>query len=55
MAKARERHARRAALIDDRGHAGMHADHIGVEPETARHILVDVRMGVDQAWQHKLA
>ena len=55
MAKAGERHARRAALVDDRGHAGMHPDHVGVEPKTARHILVDMRMGVDQARQHKLA
>ena len=55
MTEARQRHAGRAALIDHRGHAGMHADHVGVEAEAARHILVDLPMGVDHAGNDELA
>jgi hypothetical protein len=48
-----ERHARRSALIDNRRYPRLHADEIGIEPEAAGHVLVAVRMGVDQARQNQ--
>ena len=53
--KRRQRHARRAALVDQRRHAGMHAAHVGLETEAAGDVLEDVRVRVDQAGQHELA
>ena len=52
MPEARQRHAGRAALVDQRGHAGVHADQIGIHAETAADIAVDMGVGVDHAGQH---
>jgi hypothetical protein len=43
------------SLIDDRGDAGMHPDHVGLEPEAARDVLVDVGMRIDHSGKHQLA
>ncbi|MGC3988004.1 MAG: hypothetical protein QM777_26605 [Pseudorhodoferax sp.] len=43
------------ALVDQRGHARAHAAQVGVHAEAARHALVDMAVGVDQARQHQLA
>jgi hypothetical protein len=40
-------------LIDQSGHAGMHAAQIRVQAEAARHVLVDMGMRVDQTRQHQ--
>ena len=53
--EARQRHARRAALVDHRGDAGAHADHVRVQAEAAGDVLINVSMGVDQAGQDQLA
>ncbi len=37
-----------AALVDDRGDSAADADEIGVEPEIARDVLVDMGVGIDQ-------
>jgi hypothetical protein len=55
FAEARQRHAGGPPLIDDGGHARTHADHVGIESETARHILIDMAVGVDQAGQYQFA
>ena len=55
MAEARQRHARRAALVDQRGDAGAHADHVGVQAKAPGDILINVSVRVDQAGQHQLA
>ncbi|MEY9368532.1 hypothetical protein ABIE83_003150 [Bradyrhizobium diazoefficiens] len=47
MTKAGQRHAGRAALIDQRRHARLHADHVGVHAEAAGDILIDMGVGVD--------
>ncbi len=49
VAEARQRHAGRAALIDHRGDAGLHADQIGVHAEAAADVAIDVGVGVDHA------
>ncbi len=53
--KARQGHAGRTALIHQGCHARPHADHVGVHTETSRDILIDMRVGIDQAGQHDLA
>ncbi len=55
MPETRQRHAGRAALIDQRRHAGLHADHVRVHAEAAGNILIDMGVGVDQSGQHDLA
>ena len=55
FAKARKGQYRRAALVDDRGHARVDADGIGIEPKPAADVAINVRVGVDQAGQHQLA
>ena len=55
MPETRQGHAGRAALIDQRRHARLHADDVGVHAEAPRDILIDMRMGVDQSGQHDLA
>ena len=49
MAEAADGHAARPALIDHRGDAGAHADHIGIQPELSGDMLVDVAMRVDHS------
>jgi hypothetical protein len=44
-----------AALVDYRGHARAHADHVGRQPETAGDVLIDVAVRVDHPRQHQLA
>ena len=48
VAEARQGHAARAALVDQRRHAGVHAAQVGVQAEAAGDVLVDVGVGVDQ-------
>ena len=55
VAEPRQRHAGGAALIDNGGDAGAHADHVRVEAEAAGDVAVDVGVGVDHAGQHELA
>ncbi len=54
-AKAGQGHAARTALIDDGGHAGFHANHVGSQAKAAGHVLIDVRVGVDHAGDDQLA
>ena len=51
MPEARQRHAGRAALVDQRGDAGMDADQIGIQTEAAADIAIDMGVGVDHARQ----
>ncbi len=53
LAETRERHAAGPTLVDHRGGAGLDADHIGIEAETAADIFEDMGMGVDEAGQHQ--
>ena len=53
MAEARQRHAGRAALVDHRGDAGMHADHVRVHAEPPADVTVDVGVRVDHARKHQ--
>ena len=53
--EAGQRHAGRAALIDQCRHAGLHAHHVGIHAEAAGDILIDMRMRIDQPRQHQLA
>ena len=53
-AKARQRDAARPALVDQRGHARVHAAQVGVQAESSGDAFVDVGMGVDQTRQHQL-
>ena len=46
--EAGQRHAGRTALIDQRRHAGLHANHVGIHAEAAGDILIDMRVGIDQ-------
>ncbi len=55
IAEAGQGHAGRAALIDDRGDARVHADHVGIHAEPAGHILIDMPVRVDEARQNDLA
>ena len=55
MPEAGQRHAGRAALVDQRGHAGLNAHHVGIHAEAAGDILIDMGMGIDQPGQHDLA
>src|SRR5262249_38269346 len=55
MAKARECHARGAALVDQRRHPALDAHHVGFEAEAPGDVAIDVRMGVDHSWQPQLA
>ena len=55
LAEGRQRHARRAALVDQRGDAGMHAREVRVEAEPPGHVLEDVAMRVDEARENQLA
>ncbi len=55
MPEARHRDAAGAALIDERRDARAHAAQVGVQAEAAGHILVDVRVRIDQARQHQPA
>ena len=55
VAEAAERHATRPALVDERGDAGTHADHVGVEAELAGDVFVDMGVGVDHAGGDDLA
>ncbi len=55
MPETGKRHAGRATLIDQRGHAGLDADHIGVHAEAPGDVLIDMGVGVDQAGQDDLA
>ena len=55
LAEAGEGQHRGPALVDHGGHAGMHADCIGIEAEAAADIAIDVGVGVDQAGQHQPA
>ena len=52
FAKPVEGQRARAALIHHRSHPGADADEIGVEPEITRNVLVDMGVGIDQAWRH---
>jgi len=53
--RAGQRHAGRAALIDQCRHAGLHAHHVGIHAEAAGDILIDMRVGIDQARQYPFA
>jgi len=55
MPESGQRHAGRAALIDQRRHPGLHAHHVGVHAEPAGDILVDMGVGIDQSRQDDLA
>jgi len=55
MPETRQRHAGWAALVDQRGDAGVHADQIGIHAETAADIAVHMGVGVDHARQHDTA
>ena len=55
LAERGQRHARRAALVEERGDSGMHSDQVGVQPEAAGDVLEDMAVRVDQAGQHELA
>ena len=50
-----QRHARRAALVDERGDAGAHAAEVRLQAEATGDVLEHVRVGVDEARQHQLA
>jgi hypothetical protein len=55
FAEPGESEHRRAALVDQRCHARLHAHHVGVEPETAGDVTVHMGVRVDQAGQYELA
>ena len=55
LAETREGQHRRPALVDQRRHARVDADHVGVEAEAAADVAIDVRVRVDHARQHELA
>jgi hypothetical protein len=55
VAKARERHAGGATLVDQRRHTALDAHHVGFEAEAPGDVAVNVRMSVDQSRQDQLA
>src|ERR1051326_8296419 len=55
LAEGGQRHARRAALVDERRDAGAHAAKVGLEAEAAGDVLEHVRVRVDESGQHQLA
>src|SRR5215475_6271635 len=55
VAKARERHAGSAALVDQRRHTALDAHHVGFETEAPGDVAINVRMRVDHSRQDQLA
>ncbi|MCX7272000.1 MAG: hypothetical protein NTV19_02050 [Burkholderiales bacterium] len=55
FAKSRQRHAGRAALIDQRGDTGAHPAQIGLQAEAPGDVLKHMRVGVDHAGDDQLA
>ena len=55
MTETRNGHAAWAALIHQRGDAGTHADHIGIQTEAAGHMLINMGVRVDHAGSDDLA
>ena len=53
MPKPGKGHAAGAVPIDQGRHAGLHADYVGVEPEAAAVMLIDMGMRVDHAGYHQ--
>src|SRR3978361_377982 len=49
LAKTRQRHAARPPLVNQGRDTRINTAHVWIESESAREILVDMRMGVDQA------
>jgi hypothetical protein len=47
MTESGQGHAGRPSLIDEGRHAGLHSDHVRVHAESARDVLLDVRVSFD--------